>query len=371
MARYSDQGRLKAIVVGSPGDRLHDDIVASVAKASLSLSSSQTSQLTLAVEDHQLELVTGGFLGKRTPVSYAGLRFEVAVREIVTVGSGIPALQLTCRAAVVQAMKRRRGVRAWSSLSYTQWARMEVEAAGGRFVGESSARKRQIVRKDEKGQPPESSWDVLQRGAQECGFVAFESEGVVYFGRPSWLAARASKVHLYWSGGGGGNTTAGLLGVPTIRDSDDDQKAGYTGSVSVDPGLAEQLVPAKCAVLHGVGPYDAAYLVGDVTLDLAATSPASITIATPVDPEPAPADDGPAQKTAGGKSIPRSSGGSSSRKPKPKKPTPGHAFQGHSHDPDLNQPDQAAGTGGGAVPDPPPKGQRSTGGGPGHSHDPG
>lgn len=284
--RYTNAGRLGAVLVGVAGDRLADNIADAVTRATLDLSTTQTSQLRLVVTDPTLELVAGGWLGKRTPVRYAGLALEVAVREITTVGT-IPALGITARARGVQALRRRRGTHVWRGLSYTQWARMEARAAGLAFVGEPSAPRRQIIRKAaDGGQPAESSWDVLGRGASELGYVLFESAGTLYFARPTWLAKHLPMRHVTWSASGTGHTTPGLLKVPEIRDSDDDLARGYSGSLSCDPELADDLGPGVAVTVHGVGPYAAVYLVNSLGMDLDGVSPCTVSIATPVNPDP-------------------------------------------------------------------------------------
>jgi hypothetical protein len=285
-------GRIAAVHVAEA--RLPADMAELVTAAKLDLSTSQTSQLQLTFADPQLALVAGGYLPKRTQVSYAGLALEVAVREIVTVSgganAGAPGLQVTCRATAVQRLKRRIGPRVWAGLSYTQWLHSEATAVGARFVGQPSAQQPHVIRKADKGSPAESSWDTASRGAGELGFIVFEAAGAVYFGRPSWLVATQPRHVVHWAGGGQAGTDPYLLAVPSVRDSDDDRSNGLTGSLSANIALAETLPPGHSLTLTGLGPFSAApFLITDLGVDL--LNPAAVdtvSFATPVDPAPQP-----------------------------------------------------------------------------------
>lgn len=287
MSRYRDSDRLLSVRVAERG--LSPDVLGAVTKATIQYSTTQTTQFVFSVVDPELALLAGGFMPKRTPVTYARLRLEVAVREVVVVGTSTPALQLTCRAAGVQRLKRAVGPYIWRGLSWTAWAKEQARIVGLGFLGQPSAVKAQIVRAGKsKGSPAASSWDVLQDGANELGFLAYEAAGVIYFGQPTWLAAHVPQLTLRWHGSGSTKTDPGLLSVPLIRDSDDDTTAGYTGTLATTPDLSEVLAPPASIRLEGLGPYSARYMATDVTLDLDGVTAGSVSIATPVNPEPQP-----------------------------------------------------------------------------------
>jgi hypothetical protein len=283
VSRYLTSDRLRSVVIGST--RVAEDVAAAITKASISASTTQTTQLVMQIVDPALALLTGSFAPKRTPVLYATLKLEVAVREIIVVGTSTPALQLTCRSQGIQTLKRATGARTWGGLSYTDWLRQQCAAVGLGFVGQPSA-KRTIARTVTKGQPPQSTWEVATNGASDLGFLLFEAGGVVYFGQPTWLAAHLPQVSVRWAGAGGPNTTPGLTQVPTVRDSDDDPTVGYTGLLACVPDLAETLAPPCAITVEGIGPYSARYLATDLELDLDGVTTASVSIATPVNPAP-------------------------------------------------------------------------------------
>lgn len=292
MSRYTVDGRLGALEVAYA--RLLPAFVEAVQKAAVDLSIDATSQLSLTVLDPTLELLGADVLGKRTAVRLAGLTFEVTVRELISVGK-VPALKVVCRVAGVQALKRARTPHVWSELSPTRWAALEAAAAGLRFVGEPSAVRRQIVREPTDGAPvAPSSWELLGELATQLGFLMFESEGTLYFGRPSWLLAQFPITPIVWRGRGEVGTTDALLACPQLRDSDDDSRRGFSGSLSVAPALGELLLPARGIDLSGVGPFSGRYLCAGLQMDLDGISPASVPIQTPVDPTPQPPEPTPA-----------------------------------------------------------------------------
>lgn len=286
-------GRLSAVHVAQA--RLAPDVAELVTTANLSLSTSQTGQLELTLADPSLALIAGGFLPKRTQVTYAGLRLEVAVREIVSIGggssAGAPGLKVTCRATAVQRLKRRIGPRVWAGLSYTQWLRGEAAAVGAGFVGQPSAKQAHVIRKADKGSPAESSWDTATRAAGEVGFILFEAAGVIYFGRPSWIVTSRPRLTVHWAGAGQTGTDPHLVAVPAIRDSDDDRSNGLTGTLSCTIELAETLMPGHALSLTGLGPFSSRpFLITDMGADLLNPGTVNtVSIATPVDPAPQPA----------------------------------------------------------------------------------
>jgi cell wall-associated NlpC family hydrolase len=275
-------------VAGAP---LSSRVAAAITESSLSLSTSQTSQLELTIADPNLELLspTVNGLAKRTRVDWGPLAFEVAVRGTTAVG-GNPGLSVTLRARGVQQLKRRTGARVWRSQSYTTWLRSEARAVGLAFYGQPSPTARQVLRgKDE------SSWAVAQRGARELGFIVYESAGAIYFGQPRWLVAHLPRLTV-------ARTAAELHAFPELRDSDDDETAGVTGSLSIAASAAGLYLPGRGVHLTGLGPYTGVYQITGLSSDLDG-GPASVQLATPIDPDPEPADTGTGRSTSRSKAA--------------------------------------------------------------------
>lgn len=283
---YTDVGQRARVRVDD--EAVEDVLAARLTKATLQLSNSATSQLVLGTPDPRLRLLRADCLDKGTEVRFGDLRLVVAVRELTLEGS-VPLLQVTARARGVQKMRRTSGARVWRGMSPTQWVHLVARDADLEVVAEPSHSRAMIRRAGpKKGQPGETDWDVFARLATELGFIAYESEQTLYFGRPTWLAKQFDRIEVTWRVDSD-PTPGGLLGVPTVRDSDDDTTHGFTGTLVVTAEAAERFTPSKAVQLGGVGPYDGVYLITDTSLTLDGASPATVSIATPVNPEPQPA----------------------------------------------------------------------------------
>lgn len=212
-------------------------------------------------------------------------------------------LEVSARSLGWRRLKQAKGALVRRNLSPTEFAALEAKAAGLRFVGEASARRRQIAR--QTGDQAETSWDTIQRLAQEIGFIAFEAAGILYFGRPTWLVSRsgARRWSVTWSPDPA-QVSPGLVGVPECRRSEDDASAAAEVTVDLVAEDADQIRPGDVLALAGVPTFSASYLVTSVRIPLDDTRPVVVSAQTPVNPAPQP----PASSSSGGST---SSGSSS------------------------------------------------------------
>ncbi|MEG1971500.1 MAG: hypothetical protein RR101_15420, partial [Burkholderiaceae bacterium] len=178
MAKYSLGGRLGNVI--ARGGNLSQNIADAVVDASLSLSNTEVTQLTLQVlDDADLTILKSGIFDAGTPAKagsrcdYGGLHLEVRAVEVAPRGTD-HMLTITARSFGVGRLKRMKGARARKALSPTQYARAAAKAAGLKFIGQTSAKRKNITRK--KG---ESEWEVLDRLAGECGFLLYEAAGTL------------------------------------------------------------------------------------------------------------------------------------------------------------------------------------------------
>lgn len=251
-----------------------------VQTATLDLSVSQTSQLTMTVKDEDLALLKAGWAKPGTSLTYGGMGFSCRVYETVKVGS-VPALSVTARSLGVVKMQGLKGTLVRSNLSPTDYVRMDATGAGLTFVGQPTAVRAQIVRTND-GTTNESAWDVAGRLASEEGFFCFESKETVYFGQPSWLVKVMPRYRITWPPA----ESDVLASYPDLRDSVDDNATGATGSFTVHPDWAETFIPGVVVEIAGMGMFDQAYLVSELNFQLDGMSPPTVSIAAPVDPVP-------------------------------------------------------------------------------------
>ncbi len=280
MARtYSLEGRVGKVLVA--GKRLPVDVAEAVTGGSVSLSASETDQLTLSMrcdpDLRLLRLFTAGTPTRPgTAVSYDGLALEVRALDLGPRGDD-HVLTVTARSRGTARLKRRRGHRVWRDLSPTDLARLEAKAVGLRFVGQATGSRKTLQR-----QKDESSWDAIARYGDDAGMVVFETAGTLYLGRPTWLVQRNRAWSLDWRGP---RTDDQVLALPALRRSGDDAKRAASVSVELVGELGERARPGEALRLRGVGQWNGTYMVDGVTLPLTDSEPVSVTAQTPINPE--------------------------------------------------------------------------------------
>lgn len=281
--RYSLDGRLGQLIV--VGGRLRADIAEAVTSASLSLSSTEVTQLTLTIVDNDFDVLRSGLFSAGTPrtrgsrCDYAGLNLEVRAVEIAARGTD-NVITVTARSMGAGNAKRKRGAHVRKGLSPTQYVALGAKAAGLKFTGQPSAKRATVARKKD-----ETEWDTWQRLAQELGFLCFEAAGRVYFGKPTWLITKTQTLRVAWNGAKTGDAIDEL---PNCRRSGDDAKRAAQVTAKLRGDLGEDALPGMRFVLDGVPTFEGEYMVDTVTMDLAEGAAATVAASTPINPKPQP-----------------------------------------------------------------------------------
>lgn len=298
--RYTLDGRLGRLRVR--GAKLKANVARAVTSASLELATGAVTELKLTLSDPDLELLASRLFVPGTdrkagsPVDYMDLKLEVAAVEL---NGGV--LTVSARSLGAQKLRRARGKLVRKGLSPTDWARLEAKAAGLKFVGEPSPKRRQIVR--QAGDDPETSWDTLGRLAEELGYITFEAAGVLYFGRPSWLADRAERrLRVAWKGA---DTDPRILTMPACRRTGDNSRKVAEVNVELTGELGDDVRPGHRLTLDGIPTFDGRYLVDSVTIELDDAAPVAVKASTPINPTPQPPDVDSREARSGKVSVPR------------------------------------------------------------------
>ncbi|WP_202806741.1 NlpC/P60 family protein [Kribbella catacumbae] len=277
-------GRVEKLIVRGRG--LTSDVAEAVIDGQVSLTTDGATQVNFTVADSDLTLLRSRLFDRGGYCDYDNLRLVISARELVD-GAGGPRVQVTARSLGWRKLKIAKGALVRRKVSPTQFAYYEAKAYGLGFVGEPSAVRSQIAR--QTGEQAESSWDTIQRLAKEIGFVAFESGGILYFGRPTWLLTRPGIVTywpLVWSSDES-KRTEGLQEVPNCRDSDDSGAAAET-TVKLLSDDAERIRPGDLLILYGVGTFDGRYMVTGVEIPFGGAGVVTVTASTPINPTPEP-----------------------------------------------------------------------------------
>lgn len=287
------QGRLDDVRVR--GEDLKTNVRRAILGApTLELSTSEVSQLSLTIDDPDLDLLGSGVFEKKTRVDYGDdLDFEVAAIEVLDM-DGTSGLSISARSRGAQKMRRTRGAKVWRNQSPTQVMESRAKAAGLKFVGEASAKRAQVVRQGGKGSSEkESDWDMGDRMARELGYWAFEAAGTYYFGTPKWLVKRrgAKVLTVRWPRAREKNQVVPSQ-VPNCRrstDAADDEAATVTVNIPLEQG-GHRVRPGQVLELRGVPTFRADYIVTGVSITLDGQSDATVSAQTPINPEPEPPD---------------------------------------------------------------------------------
>lgn len=291
MTFISQLGTLEALRMLNGAGVEISEIVTGVPQ--LDLSTSEASQITFVVSDPTLALLGSGIFGLGTGIDYLDLKFEVAVVS-TSGGSGAATVSITGRSRGVQALKGRKGALVIKNASPADWVRREAESAGLRVLAQPSPAIPQITRTEPKAGETgekESSWDVIGRLAEEVGYVAYESGGVLYFGKPSWLITRPELrpwTVRYPSATADGELSS--MEVPECRRTAD-ATPPVTVSVSLSYEEGVRVRPGDKVALRGVPTFEADYIVTSVPIAIDGVSSITIEMATPLDPVPRPKKD--------------------------------------------------------------------------------
>lgn len=284
MPTYALEGRLGKVI--ARGGKLSANVAERVVSGEVNLTAYESTQLTLVlIDDADLNVLGSRLFAAGTPtragsrLDYGGLHLEVRAVEVAPAGTE-HRLTITARSLGIGKLKRERGAKVRRNLSPTQFARAEAKAAGLKFIGQPSPKRKTIARK--AGDDAEASWDTITRLAEELGFIVYEAAGVLYFGKPTWLVKKLDPYPLRWKGEATADTVDAL---PTCRRTGDDAKRLATVAADLRGDAAEDLTPGRSLALSGVPTFEGTYLIESITIPLAEGAGIAVDAITPVDPE--------------------------------------------------------------------------------------
>lgn len=181
--------QISGLVVGTD---VTDDISSRVLSMDVSLTTDMASQFTITVADPGLRMLRANYFQIRQVVTYLGTKWEMASVE-VRPGRAGEEVVLECRLQAVQKLKRDKGARTFKEGNPTAFAAARAREVGLAFFGEQTPAKNTIsrIRNDNTD---ESTWDVLQRLANDVQFWCFESDGRLFFCSQQFLLGKFAVV---------------------------------------------------------------------------------------------------------------------------------------------------------------------------------
>ena len=270
------------VVVG----KTPDITSANVRSADMSMSTTQTIEMSIEVDDPGWAYFNKWNLQLDTRVNYQDLALTIASIE-TNEGDGQGGFTIRARPHYVRRLKRRRGTMVLKKVSPSDFVASECRAIGAKYVVQPSSKRSSVARdtppKGTKSGDDYSSWSTFTRLASEVGFLCFEVGGTVYFGRPSWFAKRMPKIKVRW---GGHDDKIDAVKIPVCsRSLDDDGRA--TINVEVPAERSREFRPGYLLSLSGVPRFSGTYFITNVDFPLAGLEgTVTITAETIHDPKP-------------------------------------------------------------------------------------
>ena len=164
-----------------------------VTDVEMSMSNDQISQLDFTIEDPGLTFNNANLFAEGGLVSYRGIDFTISSSSTQTGSAGLGGVVVSARPGSVQRLKNRVGAYTLNEATSSDFVLMECRAARALCVVQPSSKRKTISRDvptesnpTQGGEAP-SSWTTFQRLAQDEGYWLFETYGVVFFCKPSWL----------------------------------------------------------------------------------------------------------------------------------------------------------------------------------------
>lgn len=187
-----------AIAVKFSGNQFTANLSTALASASLSLSTSQTTELAMTfVDSDDMFLARSYVTAKGVTVTVQGWVMEIRGR---TVDANAQTVALKSRSKRVGKLKDQTGKHSWGKQTITSWVRSEAKWGGfKKFAIEPNNTKATITRAGKsKDQEAESSWDVLTRLRDELNYQMFEYGDTFVFGSRKWIAKHVGQEWSWW-----------------------------------------------------------------------------------------------------------------------------------------------------------------------------
>jgi hypothetical protein len=242
------------------------------------------SEVSFGVWDQDLRMINNNYFQVRRGVLVAGQRFEIASVEVSQGQGTSPQVRVRARREAVQLMKRDKNPSAYGGGTATDYARAVAGAFGLNFAGQNTGTQAVQVQAAQGGKA-DSVWDVLKRNAGEAQFVVFESDNTLYFASEEWLLGKWANLNFNWPNFDPADPFP-LYQIPNCVTSEDNPNAAEikfiverTNGVNVRPGMTVNFTSF-------IIPFNGPYLVSEVSYDETPKQPVSVSVRTPVKPEP-------------------------------------------------------------------------------------
>lgn len=187
MVNVSESWRTK--LSANSGVRASSDIIKNVIDGGINYSRDQITELDLTVLDKGLVLFRSGVFRTGSVITYGGLKFVVTGYGIKQESAGA-VITINTTSKLVSNLQKQKGAKSWGTISVASFVKSVAKSAGakGYYCHGVPARYKIARQKSSDGSQNESTWDVLQRLADEFGAWCWEADGVLYLTRPQYMS---------------------------------------------------------------------------------------------------------------------------------------------------------------------------------------
>ncbi len=282
---------------GEGKDHTEIDLSARVTGGEMSMSAEQVSQLTLNLLDTDRRLGRKGLLRNGAPLTWSrpGMTRGPNEREVLPWNGQVAAHEIdgedplswkiTSRSITSQLLRHGDLFAAGTikNASLSEYGAQLAKAVGSDFTGQGLPRLADIA-PDTSADKPESAWDVLQRVAGDEGVWAWEADGHLYIGRPSWLIDRLVTIPVTVETG----RITDCIGLPKPRESIDAPGGATTLDLNLPRWRGELVRPGMTLAMtwpDWLSNYPDRFLVSSVSWPVdGGLAPVAVSCVEPVDP---------------------------------------------------------------------------------------
>lgn len=264
MTRFVDNVYLR-------GGGLSKQLAEAVTSASFSASLTDISQVDITFTDPGWALLKSGIFSINASVDIESYQMEIASISTGSDADEVENVNIKCRSRVIRKLKNRRGARVMRNVSPSEFVISECKAVGAKYRVQGSSKRKQVARdvpkdgQQEVSNPP-SSWTTFKRLADEVGFVMFETAGVIYFGKPSWLISEGGSAWQYFRYKSGKDDNGRVYSVPEADRSED--STAESVKFTVHTNSLDWVKVGGRFNLSGVPTFETNYLVSSVSIDM-------------------------------------------------------------------------------------------------------
>jgi hypothetical protein len=247
-------------------------------------------EISVDFADYQGQMFLNNYFQIGQQYFYRDEPFQMASVEVAQGEGEYWSVRCKLRTWQQQQMKEDLHPEVLKSANGYDFAEKLAKKYGLAFIGEEVKGKQQEIKVKTKNNK-ESSWDVLQRSANDNQYYAFIAQGSLFFCSPLFLLGQWGidyvpgfiKKDIYYVPlvypTPESETRFLLMGLPEMRSSFDSPKEGE-GSAQLWRDNATQLRAGMTVFVKQMGIYDGAYIISSVDYSEGVPEPVSISFAT-------------------------------------------------------------------------------------------